>query len=168
VSGFSLIEVMIAVLVASVGVLGVVALQMVSLQNNRAALERVEALHLAHDMMDRIRANPGGMPAGAAYHGLEFGDGPPAAADCQAGACAPVQLVAFDQACWKCQLGSFDDAAVCRALRAAKVLPARIAQPGLPGGDGSITIDAAGVLRVTVRWLGVGRAPQSVTIASRV
>jgi type IV pilus assembly protein PilV len=167
-SGFSFVEVLVAVLVASVGVLGVAALQMVSMQNNRAALERVEALHLAQDMIDRVRANPVGTPAGAAYAGLALGDGPPSAADCQTDDCAAAQMIAFDQASWKCQLGAFHRAAVCPALRAARVLPPEAVQPGLPGGDGSITIDAAGVLRVTVQWSGVDRVLQRVTIASRV
>src|SRR5690606_25085302 len=98
--GFSLIELLVAVLVMGIGVLGVTALQMVSLQNNRAALERGEAVHLAYDMMDRIRANPG-----AAYGGVGFGDGPPAAPNCVAGVCTADQMRAFDQASWKCVLG---------------------------------------------------------------
>jgi len=69
-TGFSMIELLVAVLVMSIGVLGIAALQMVSLQNNRAALVRAEAVALAYDMMDRIRVNPLGTPPGAAYDGI--------------------------------------------------------------------------------------------------
>ena len=57
--GFSMIELLVAVLVMGIGVLGITGLQMVSLQNNRGALVRAEAVQLAYDMLDRIRANPG-------------------------------------------------------------------------------------------------------------
>ena len=58
--GFSMIELLVAVLVMGIGVLGITGLQMVSLQNNRGALVRAEAVQLAYDILDRIRANPGG------------------------------------------------------------------------------------------------------------
>ncbi|MFU8817084.1 MAG: type IV pilus modification protein PilV [Pseudomonadales bacterium] len=167
VGGFSLIEVLVAVLVMGIGVLGVSALQMVSLQNNRGALERAEAVHLAYDMMDRIRANPGGTPAGAAYGGLGVGDGPPAANNCIANNCSTAQMVAFDQASWKCQLGEYKDEAVCVALRAAGALPSELAQPGLPGGDGAITVSGAGVIQVTVQWRGIDGTEQTVVIDSQ-
>jgi type IV pilus assembly protein PilV len=67
--GLSMIELLVAVLVLAIGILGITALQMVSLQNNRGALFRAEAVQLAYDMMDRIRANPEGAVPGAAYDG---------------------------------------------------------------------------------------------------
>jgi type IV pilus assembly protein PilV len=164
--GFSLIEVLVAVLVMGIGVLGVSALQMVSMQNNRSALERAEAVHLAYDMMDRIRTNPLGTPLGAAYGGLRIGDGPPTAANCHSSVCTAAQMVAFDQASWKCLLGEHNENAVCRTLRTAGVVPAQEAQPGLPGGDGSIVV-SGGVVQITVQWRGVGRALQTVVIDSQ-
>jgi type IV pilus modification protein PilV len=168
--GFSLIEVLVAVLVMGIGVLGVSALQMVSLQNNRGALERAEAVHLAYDMMDRIRANPMGVPAGAAYGGLAIGKEPPAATNCLANTCTEAQMVAFDQASWKCLLGEHNANDVCQALRNAGALPAETAQPGLPGGDGSIVVvggGVAGVLQITVQWRGVNGVLQTVVIDSQ-
>ena len=55
-AGFSMIELLVAVLVMGIGVLGITALQMVSLQNNRGALMRSEATLRTYDVMDRIRA----------------------------------------------------------------------------------------------------------------
>ena len=150
--GLSMIELLVAVLVLAIGVLGITALQMVSLQNNRGALFRAEAVQLAYDMMDRIRANPEGAVPGAAYDGLAISDAPPGAANCMAANCSQAQMVTFDQSVWKCSLGNFNNNAQCIALRAAGVLPPEDAQPGLPQGDGSIEVDGAGVVTITVQW----------------
>lgn len=56
-SGFSLLEVLIALLILSVGLLGIAALQLVSLKTNHGAYQRSQATILAYDMMDRLRAN---------------------------------------------------------------------------------------------------------------
>lgn len=165
--GFSLIELLVAVLVMGIGVLGVTGLQMVSLQNNRDALQRAEAVQLAYDMMDRIRANPEGAPAGAAYGGLALGDGPPAAPDCMSNVCSQAQMVSFDQASWKCSLGSFHADGVCADLRANGILPAEDAQPGLPNGDGSVAVDGAGSIRVSVQWTETTGQVRSLVIDSQ-
>ena len=165
--GFSLIELLVAVLVMGIGVLGVTALQMVSLQNNRDALQRANAVQLAYDMMDRIRANPAGTPAGADYSGLGVGDGPPAAADCIANVCSEAQMVAFDQASWKCTLGSYNGDGVCQGMRAGGILPAEDDQPGLPQGDGSVAVDGAGTIRVSVQWTETNGQVQNVVIDSQ-
>ena len=56
-SGFTLLEVMIALLVLSIGLLGIAALQANSLKVNHGAYQRSQAIFLAYDMMDRLRAN---------------------------------------------------------------------------------------------------------------
>jgi type IV pilus assembly protein PilV len=162
-----MIEVLVAVLVMGIGVLGVAGLQMVSLQNNRAALVRAEAVTLAYDMMDRIRANPAGAPTGAAYGGLGLGDAPPGATNCLAADCSAAQMVAFDQASWKCLLGAHHGDATCQGLRAAGALPPVADQPGLPNGDGAIAVNAAGVVRITVQWVDPGDQIQTVVLDSQ-
>ncbi|HEX7037013.1 MAG TPA: type IV pilus modification protein PilV [Pseudomonadales bacterium] len=160
--GFSMIELLVAVLVMGIGVLGVAALQMVSLQNNRLALERGEAVHLAYDVMDRLRANPG------ADYQIGFGDGPPDAPDCLGGGanCSPDQMRDFDLASWKCLLGDHRDEAVCAELRGAGVIPDLDPPPGLPGGDGAIE-NNGGVITVTVRWMANDGQQQTVVIDSQ-
>jgi type IV pilus assembly protein PilV len=63
--GFSLVEVLIALVVMSVGMLGIAGLYVQSLQAGRTSMFRHHAVTLAGDVADRIRANP---VAGAAYN----------------------------------------------------------------------------------------------------
>lgn len=56
-SGMTLIEVLIAVLVLSVGLLGLAAMQTVSLRQNQSAAVRSQATLLAYEITDRMRAN---------------------------------------------------------------------------------------------------------------
>ncbi len=57
--GFSLLEVLIALVVLSIGLLGIAALQGVGLRSSHGAYLTSQATLLAYDMADRIRANPG-------------------------------------------------------------------------------------------------------------
>lgn len=56
-SGVSLLEVLIAVLVLAVGMLGVAALQATALRNNQSALERSQAVVQSYSILDAMRAN---------------------------------------------------------------------------------------------------------------
>lgn len=56
-AGFSLIEVLVALFVLALGVLGAAALQMNSLKYNQTASIRTQATFLAYDIVDRMRAN---------------------------------------------------------------------------------------------------------------
>ena len=55
--GFSLIEAMVALLVLSIGLLGIAALYVETLRASRTALYRTEAVVQATDLADRMRAN---------------------------------------------------------------------------------------------------------------
>jgi len=56
-TGFTLLEVLIAVLVLSVGLLGLAGLQASSLRNNHSADLRSQATILGYGIADRMRAN---------------------------------------------------------------------------------------------------------------
>lgn len=56
-SGVTLIEVMVAVLVFAIGLLGVAALQGLSLQGGQSAYYRTQATNLAYEIADFARAN---------------------------------------------------------------------------------------------------------------
>jgi len=56
--GFNLLEVLIAILVLAIGLIGLAALQSVGLRSGHGAYLESQATLLAYDMSDRIRANP--------------------------------------------------------------------------------------------------------------
>lgn len=56
-AGFSLIELMVAVVVLSVGLLGLAGLQCRALQNNQSASLRSRAVQCGQDILDRMRSN---------------------------------------------------------------------------------------------------------------
>ena len=59
-----LVEVLVAVLVLSVGLLGMAGLQLSSMRANASALAKTQATTLAADMLDRMRANRAAAVAG--------------------------------------------------------------------------------------------------------
>jgi len=63
--GMTLIEVLIALLVLSIGILGLATLQTASLNFNAGASQRTQATVLAYDMADKMRANRTAAQAGA-------------------------------------------------------------------------------------------------------
>ena len=62
--GFTLLEVLIALLVLSIGLLGLAALQTTGLRSNQMASMRTLATQAGYDITDRMRANPAGVTAG--------------------------------------------------------------------------------------------------------
>ncbi len=56
-SGFSLVEVMVTLLVLSIGLLGIAALQVVALQSSSTSLHRSIAVIQANDLVERLWAN---------------------------------------------------------------------------------------------------------------
>ncbi len=63
-SGFTLLEILVAIVVLSIGLLGLAGLQVVSLNNNQIAYYRSIATQQAYDMADRMRANLAGIRDG--------------------------------------------------------------------------------------------------------
>ena len=55
--GFTLMEVLVAVIVLAIGLLGLAGLQATGLKSNHSAYLRSQATHLAYDVADRMRAN---------------------------------------------------------------------------------------------------------------
>jgi len=55
--GATLIEVLVAMLILAIGLLGLAGLQTVSVQSNQGAYYRSQATILANDIVDRMRAN---------------------------------------------------------------------------------------------------------------
>jgi type IV pilus assembly protein PilV len=99
--GFSLFEVLVAVFVLGVGLVGIAGLQVTSKQSNFEAVQRATAVALAQDIIERMRANPDELAvytnAGA---GRTLTGGTMAAANCSAG-CTPAQLAQYDLYQWE-------------------------------------------------------------------
>jgi len=130
--GFTLIEVLIALLVLSIGLLGLAALQTSGLRSSQMARMRTTATQLAYDISDRMRANRAGMARHA--YTIAANDPDPASGDndsCEQAQCTAGQMARYDLATWR------------RAIHS------------LPGGTGSITtrVDAAVEIHtITVYW----------------
>ncbi len=144
--GFTLIEVLVAMLIVAVGILGVAGMQVVSLQQNRNALLRDQALQLGNDILDRMRANP--LTDYSADPVVTLDSEPPASENCMDDNCDRNEMKEFDVAQWKCSLNPIDDAGevydICTEFG--------IAQATLPDGKGSIERDGS-VHIITVEWV---------------
>lgn len=54
-----MIEILVTLIVLSVGVLGVAGTQLVAMRDNQSAMLRSQAVILGYDLFDRMRSNPG-------------------------------------------------------------------------------------------------------------
>ena len=131
--GFSLIEVLIALIILSVGMLGIAGLYVQSMQAGRTSMFRHNAVTIAGDIADRIRANPA---AGTAYAAAAGADN-----NCVNGGinCSPAQMAAHDISLWQEQ-----------------------ADDSLPNGTVTVTHDGDLVLpsyEIKVGWDEPGESP---------
>ncbi len=67
--GFTLLEVLVAIVVFSFGLLGIAGMMTISVKNNHNGYLRSQANFLAENMMDRMRANPEALWEGGNYDG---------------------------------------------------------------------------------------------------
>jgi len=144
VRGLSLIEILVTIVVISVGMLGIAALYVESLKAGQSAVMRTRAVALAADMADRIRTNT----AGSATYDVgpdDVGVVPPnACADtttAPAVICAPDEMALNDIWQWKTLVGNTVDPQLQRL--------------GLPNGTASIDRNPATVpvtYTITISW----------------
>ena len=95
--GFTLLEVLIAVVVLSFGLMGLAGIQAVGVRNTHSANLRTLAVQQAYDMADRMRANATGVAAGN-YNAITATI--PADPGCIGIGCIPAQLRDYDQRIW--------------------------------------------------------------------
>jgi type IV pilus assembly protein PilV len=95
-SGFTLLEIMVALLIISIGLLGVATLQVRGQQFNQAAYLRTQATFLAYDLMDRMRANRVEAIEGRYEKQLPVNT----SEECDATACTTTQLINYDLDQW--------------------------------------------------------------------
>lgn len=130
-SAFTLIEVLIAMLVFALGLLGLAGLQARGIRNNLSSYHRTQATQLAYDMADRMRANPdeAGNGAASAY----ITQDPAAAteqADCMtiSSTCTTADMAVNDLFLWNQDISNT-----------------------LPSGSGAIAVNGA-VFTITINW----------------
>jgi len=103
--GVSMIEVLVALAILSVGLLGTAALQIQSKRANLGAVERTLASMLVNDMFERMRSNPGMLDVYRAeldasqQVGKTGGTEP--SPDCETNACSPGELAQHDVWEWE-------------------------------------------------------------------
>ncbi len=127
--GFSMMEVLVTLIVLSIGLLGLAAMQAKSMQNTHGAYLRTQASYLAYDMFDRMRANIVGVNTGN-YNGIDTENNDYDSPACLTAGCTTVTMAAEDAAEWETDL----------AVQ-------------LPGGEGAIVAGAGlRVFTITVTW----------------
>jgi len=95
-AGITMVETLVALVVISVGMLGIAGLYLSSLKAGRSANLRIQALNLASEMADRIRANRNGLAnyvATAAATGTQHA--------CAAANCSTKDIAENDIYIWK-------------------------------------------------------------------
>ncbi len=122
-TGFTLIEVLVAMLILAAGLLGLAGLQASGLRQSQNASFRSQATALAYDLADRIRANSGQI-------GTYTGPAPALNNNCLlAVGCNPTVMANHDMAEWNAAL---------------------LTMPG--GGVGSVVLTAPNVYTIYVNW----------------
>jgi type IV pilus assembly protein PilV len=125
-AGFTMVEVLVAVLLLAVGLVGALAMQAHAMRTRQESALLTEALQAAATLADRIRANAA---QSSAYLGFEFDTSahraPVGGADCSVAACDSVALAQFDLGAFRQQLQS--------SLPSARALTCRDSSSA-PGG----------------------------------
>ncbi len=121
--GVSLVESMIALLVISIGLLGLAALQITSMKQNNSAMHHSQAVWIGYNIADRIRAN---FAQFNNYDGINTSGN--YSQSCASGSCTAAELVAADAADWSTEMQN------------------------LPAGLGIISSSAAGHLLIKIMW----------------
>ncbi len=127
-AGFTLVEVMVALVIFTVSLLGLAGLQAASLRDNQLAYLNTIATQLAYDMGERIRANRDGAAAGNYLVDNINGSISTPSASCYTGSCGAADIAATDAYEW---------------LSAT--------EERLPGGKGRVVANG-NVFTITVMW----------------
>ncbi len=156
--GFTLIEALIAFVILSVGLLGIVSLQAMAKTSQHLALQHSRAVTIADAIVERIRVNPAGIEV------YNIGTGSPVGVsatsepspDCQAASCSPDELAAHDLWAWE------------QALRGAGAQIGTTNTAGLISPRGCIIFvpaaprERTGQLSVIIQWRGLHESYDAV------
>ncbi len=133
--GFSLLEVLVTVVILSIGMLGVAAVLVTVHKANASSYMRQQAVQQAYDILDRMRANRTAALQGGYNIALTTVPGAPSV-NCTSASCNPTQMANYDL--WQWHTDLTNDLPVASASIATSVL-------GTPP-------NANTVVTVTVQW----------------
>lgn len=158
--GVSMIEVLITLVVFSIGLLSVAGLQTISKKSNYDAMQRTQASILAMDMLERMRANSTAL---SSYVTSDAGAEATPSVLCDATACNPAQLAAWDIYEWTRSLEGYAEwdssATGCSSNTGDKP---ECAAGGLAAPTGCIEALGSGAYQVVIAWRGVTAQPEPV------
>jgi type IV pilus assembly protein PilV len=159
--GFTLIEVLIAFVILSVGLLSIVSLQAMSKIFTHQALQRTMAVSLADSIVERIRTNPGALltyTATATVGGGTKGAEP--VPNCMVNAvCSNIQLATHDLWEWE---QNMDGATVTAGgANASGLITPQACLSFAPRAGMTRT----GFLTVRVQWTGLNSISDAVTVS---
>ena len=128
--GFSLLEVLIALFVLSIGLLGLAGLQTFSVKFVHQSYQRTQATLLIYEMIDRMRANGAGV-AGGAYV-LASTNVPPAAGNCVTTPCTTyADMAAYDMNQWITNITSPSFVGLTQGQGAIEAVAVAVGAPAL-------------------------------------
>jgi type IV pilus assembly protein PilV len=151
-SGFTLIEVLVSLLVISIGLLGVAKLVLAAVKANDSAYFRGQATNLAYAILDDMRANRTYALTNPNNYQVPLGAVGVPAVMCNAGvACQPSQQATYDVWVWKCRLTAANNNNVNPCNPNGAIVGA------LPAGDGQVVLTfPAGsgqtMATITIQW----------------
>ena len=97
-NGFTMVELLIALLILAVGLLGMASLMMTSMKSNQSAAMRSQASWLAYDIIERMRLNSDVATLTPNY--LIAADAAPADPNCKANGCSADNVATLDLFEW--------------------------------------------------------------------
>ncbi|MGB5832838.1 MAG: type IV pilus modification protein PilV [Thiohalocapsa sp.] len=147
--GFSMLEILIAAVVFSIGAIGATGMQILAAQSNSEAMQRTQAVYLATDIMERMHNNSAALDSydtsgdnsWTILGGGSITNEPSPA--CDTANCTPQQQAAHDLWAWE------------RAMDGNGITRADVgAIGGLQSPTGCIRHTGTGRLELAIAWLG--------------
>lgn len=162
-AGFTLIEVLAAFVILSIGLLGIVSLQAVSKASQHQSVQRARAVSLGDEILERIRINPAGLATYVTGLGSPLGGGSlgvEPSPNCTTATCSATQLASHDLWLWEQAL----DGASATVIEGGVIS----STGGLIDPRGCITFTAdpgmtnTGIVDIYVQWHGLSESTDAV------
>lgn len=131
--GITLIESLVAIVIAALGILGILGVQMRTLTDTQTTVRRAQAIRLIEDLSERMKVSPNALLSIKDYEsGYSEKGSALTASTCDSAACTPAEQAAYDLKQWKTTV-----------------------EQTLPGGQASIFLAPGETAEANRRQLGV-------------